>query len=143
MKILESKTSIVFSIVLLSLLTLGLASEPAIKVRETSSEETITVTETIYTYTGAPITETSTKTVREYITVTQTITEHSIVFTVQSITIFRTYTHTVTEIATMTVYEYLPLEAYSLMLILMAASLIILLIILNRIRRTESKTVKE
>lgn len=139
----ETRTSIIFSILLLSLLTLGLASESTNKAGENIMEEKVTVTETIYTYTGAPITETSTKTVREYITVTQTIIEHSIIFTTQTITVFRTYSHTITEIATMTVYEYLPLEAYSVMLILMTASVIILLVILIRIRGSESKQVRE
>ena len=138
----KTRTSIIFSIFLLSFLTLGLASESSNKARENIIEEKVTVTETIYTYTGKPITETSTKTVREYVTVTQTITEHSIIFTTQTLTVFRTISYIVTEIATMTAYEYLPLEAYSVMLLLMTASLIILLVILTRIRRSESKQVR-
>mgnify|MGYP000187186372 CR=1 FL=1 len=138
---LNIKASIFILYLSLSFLIIGVTDTSTQRNIENNLAETIT--ETIYTYTGAPITETSTKTIREYVTVTQTITEFSITYRTQSVTVVRTAQSTITETITITIHEYLQYETYSIMLALIVATFIILLIILIRLRRSESKQVEK
>jgi len=140
MSILKIKASTIILCLSLFFLIMGVTANSTQKINETKLQETIT--ETIYIYTGIPVTETSTKTIREYVTVTQTITEFSTILRTQSITIVKTTSSTITEIITITTHEYLPLETYSIMLALTAATFIILLIILIRLRKPETKRVE-
>jgi len=140
MKILKIKASTVI-LYLLFFLIMGVTTNSTQKINEINLQET--TTETIYIYTGVPVTETSTKTIREYVTVTQTIIEFSTILRTQRITIVKTTTSTTTEIITITIYEYIPFETYSIMLALTAATFIILLIILIRLRKPEIKQVEK
>jgi hypothetical protein len=140
MKILKVKASTIILYLLLFFLIMGVTANSMQKIKENNLEETIT--ETVYIYTGIPVTETSTRTIREYVTVTQTITEFSTILRTQSITIVKTISSTITEIITITIHEYLPFETYTIMLALTAATFTILLIILIRLRRSETKQVR-
>ena len=120
---------------------MGVTTNSTQKINEINIQET--TTETIYIYTGVPVTETSTKTIREYVTVTQTIIEFSTILRTQRITIVKTTSSTITEIITITIHEYVPFETYSIMLALTAATFIILLIILIGLRKPETKQVKK
>lgn len=140
MKILKVKASTIILYLLLFFLIMGVTANSMQKIKEYNLEETIT--ETVYIYTGIPVTETSTRTIREYVTVTQTITEFSTILRTQSITIVKTISSTITEIITITIHEYLPFETYTIMLALTAATFTILLIILIRLRRSETKQVR-
>ncbi len=141
MKILKVKASTIILYLLLFFLIMGATANSTQKINKNSLEETIT--ETVYIYTGEPVTETSTKTVREYVTVTQTTIEFSTILRTQSITIVKTTSSTFTEIITITIHEYLPFETYSIMLALIAATFIILLIILIRLRKPETRQVEK
>lgn len=130
------------SFLILACLTIGVFFVH-VDAQTNSSEKTVTVTETVYTYTGTPIAETYTKTIREYVTVIRTSIEFSTIFNTQTITIVKVTSSTVTETITVTVHDYLPFETYSSMLGIMVASLIVLLVILIRLRRQERKQVED
>ncbi|MCX8193309.1 MAG: hypothetical protein N3G77_05825 [Nitrososphaeria archaeon] len=98
-----------------------------------------TITETVYTYTGVPITLTSTKIVKEYVTFLETVTEFSTLFKTEGITLFKTTTVISTEVITMTVYTYLPIEVYSSILVIMLLTLLVLILILVRIGKSRPK----
>ncbi|MEM1583470.1 MAG: hypothetical protein QW810_00590 [Nitrososphaerota archaeon] len=143
MEILKVNVSKIAPILLLICLTVGVNFVGVGTQRTSGLEETATVTETIYTYTGVPITETYTKTIREYVTVIQTSIEFSSIFKTQSVTVAKTISLTITETVTLTVYTYLPFETYSTMLAIMVTTVIILLIILIRLRKYERRQVEE
>ncbi|MEM0451817.1 MAG: hypothetical protein QW382_01680 [Nitrososphaerota archaeon] len=98
-------------------------------------EETATTIVTVYTYTGAPITFTSTKILLEYTTFTETI----IITTVVAITvekpIYKTLTQTLITATTITIHAYIQLEEYLTILALLFAIIILLLLLLFRGRR--------
>lgn len=138
MDLLKSRLSI---LLLLLILSLGVLSNTTRADVKDYLNDNPTITETVYTYTGAPITLTTTKIVREYITMVETITEFSTLFKTDTLLLLRTTTIISTSIVTMTVYSYLPVEAYSAILGIMLATLIVLLLILSRLSKARPKEI--
>ncbi|MEN2974127.1 MAG: hypothetical protein ABDH32_00950 [Candidatus Caldarchaeales archaeon] len=128
-------------LLLLLILSLGVLSNTTRADVKDYLNDNPTITETVYTYTGAPITLTTTKIVREYITMVETITEFSTLFKTDTLLLLRTTTIISTSIVTMTVYSYLPVEAYSAILGIMLATLIVLLLILSRLSKARPKEI--